>query len=220
MRLQTNRVPVEVWGFGVSGDETDSADMGATLDAAGEGLARLLAELEATLDARLRAEDEALAEAAVQEVLSRRRLSEAMAGRLGSSVVAEAGGHTVAGSIEAVNSDSVVIRGESGEEYLVALGGVAFSLKPSDSRPAPAPRPASRGPGRLPLQVILRGLGRRRVAVTLTLLNGRMLSGTVEEVGADYLEIAELVGVRPASRSRPRVLIGLGQLAFVRVTPG
>src|SRR4051794_1130950 len=90
------------------------------------------------------------------------------------------------GTVEVAGADFVLLRTRSGTEMLVPLTGVtSVTGLPVGSAP---PDPLDR---RLGLGAALRRLARDRQPVTLSLRDGQSLSGTIDRVGLDALDIAE-----------------------------
>jgi hypothetical protein len=66
---------------------------------------------------------------------------------------------------------------------------------------APPEGPVS---ARLGLGAVLRGIARDRSAVTLVLVDGSALSGTLDRVGQDFVEVAEHPGADARRRTEVR----------------
>ena len=117
------------------------------------------------------------------------RWADRVAGSLGSPVVLLCrGAGPVSGTLSDTGSDWLLLVDELGRECLVAASAVrAVGL---GRRTAPA---ADAGPvrGRLDLRRALRGLARDRAPVQVVLDEGTSVTGTIDRVGADYVELAE-----------------------------
>jgi len=101
--------------------------------------------------------------------------------------VGAAGSDAVAGVVTACGPDWVLLATEAGAETLVPLGAVAWvrGLAPH------AEPERSAVAARLGLGYVLRGLARDRAEVTLTARSGERFTGTIDRVGADFVELAE-----------------------------
>jgi hypothetical protein len=125
---------------------------------------------------------------------------------------------SVAGTLLRVGADWLLVDEGRGREAVVPLGQVVEVS--GLSRLAAPPRTAGVVESRLTLRHALRGLVRDRAAVTLTLRDGRLVTGTLDRVGADFVELAE----HPASEHRRRgdvrdvVVVPLSALVLVRRT--
>ena len=66
---------------------------------------------------------------------------------------------------------------------------------------------------------MVRDLGRRRVPLTVALVSGRSLSGTVDRAGADHLDIAlhELGAARRVDQVRGFRLVPFSAVAAIRL---
>jgi len=160
----------------------------------------LFGDLEAQLDAAEAASVDA-------EVADRTRRESAlltMAERLGGSLgdrvgVHVAGAGRVDGRLLEVSDRWLLLVDDSGAQVLVAGPAVqsVAGLAPT-SDPSSAPAGAQRV--RLGLGVVLRALARDRSPVVVRLTAGGTVEGTLERVGADFVELTE----HPAGEVRPR----------------
>jgi hypothetical protein len=95
----------------------------------------------------------------------------------------------VAGVLTDAGVDWLLLTGDGGWEDLVALRAVR--TVGGLGRRTAAPEPAGEVWSRLDLRRALRGRARDRSAVQLVLDDGVVLTGTLDRVGADYVELAE-----------------------------
>lgn len=98
-----------------------------------------------------------------------------------------AGAGPCSGRLDRVGADWLLVSETSGAEVLVPLGSLlgVVGLGRHSSVAAPAPRVE------LGLRAVLRSVARDRAPVRLVLGDGTPVDGTLDRVGADYLEIAE-----------------------------
>jgi hypothetical protein len=151
-------------------------------------------QLFADLQAQFEAEEEALERA---ESASRTRaevgaiaLADRLRGATGLPLVLACGAAgSVSGVLIEVGPDWLLVEDVGARSCLVALGAVR-SVAGLGRRTAAA-EPAGPVRGRLDLRRALRGLARDRSAVQVVLDDGGVLSGTLDRVGADYVELAE-----------------------------
>lgn len=151
---------------------------------------QLFADLEARFEAEQDAADRAETSSRVRHEVGALRWADRVAGALGSPVVLQCrGAGPVAGTLGDVGSDWLLLVDDQGRENLVASVAVR-AISGLGRRTAPAEEV---GPvrGRLDLRRALRGLARDRAAVQVLLDDGTSLVGTVDRVGADYVELAE-----------------------------
>ncbi|SDG69093.1 hypothetical protein [Klenkia brasiliensis] len=149
---------------------------------------QLFADLEAAFAAE---------QAAAEDLASRTRaevgavrLADRLRGSTGRDVALDcAGAGRVAGRLVDVGSDWVLLAAERGQELLVATGCLRAvgGLGPVTA-PADEPGVVARS---WDLRRAVRGLARDRAAVRCVLQDGTVLTGTVDRVGADFLELAE-----------------------------
>ena len=140
-------------------------------------------------------EEEAAAERA--ESASRTRaevgavhLAERLAGALGSPLSLDVrGAGRVAGVLLDRGPDWLLLADDQGRDQLVALAAVR-SVAGLGRRTA-VPEPADGVRARLGLRRALRGLVRDRAVVQVILDDGGIVTGTLDRVGADYVELAE-----------------------------
>ena len=178
-----------------------------------EDLQGRLAELEA---AEERAEWASRARAEMGSVA----LVDRLRGTVGRSVAVHCGAAgQVTGRLVDVGVDWLLLEDDSARPSLVALAAVR-AVGGLGRRTAPAEDP---GPvrARLDLRRALRALARDRTAVQVVLDDGSLLIGTVDRVGADYLELAEHAADLPRRAEAVRAVraVVIGSIALVRSEP-
>lgn len=99
------------------------------------------------------------------------------------------GGATVTGPVRDVGPDWLLIVEAPGGEAVVALDAVTSVI--GLGAQSTLPGDGGRVGARLDLRYALRRLARGRVAVTVLLTDGSVVTGTVDRVGADFAEVAE-----------------------------
>ena len=161
---------------------------------------QLFADLEAQA-----AEQEAAAEGAEEASRSRAeqgqvRLADRLRGALGQQLSLSCGGiGELTGRLLDVGVDWLLVADQQGREVLVATDAVA-AVAGLGAGTAPS-SPEGAVARRLDLRRAVRGLARDRAAVTVLLTDGSALVGTVDRVGADFLELAEHPLDQPRRRS-------------------
>jgi hypothetical protein len=148
------------------------------------------------------------------------RLVDRLGGALGQPVVLGCrGAGRVAGGLTEVGVDWLLLEDERGIEHLVASAAVT-SVSGLGRRTAP-PSDEQTPRVRLDLRRALKGLARDRSAVQLVLDDGDVLTGTVDRVGADYLELAEHAADEPRRAAAVRGVraVVLTAVAVVRTVP-
>jgi hypothetical protein len=177
----------------------------------------LFADLEGQLDAKEVAELDVDVAERTQYELGRLRLADRLCGAAGRRlVVTVAGVGTVEGDLAEVGSDWLLVREQAGRDAVIpvaAVGSVGgLSGRTSD------PEHVRGTVARLGLRRALRGLARDRGAVIVALRDGGAVTGTIDTVGADFIEVAEHPPgeLRRASRVRSVRAIALGAIGAVR----
>ena len=150
---------------------------------------QLFADLQAQFEeeeaAGVRAEAASRARAEIGSI----RLADRLGGALGLPVTLGCGpAGQVTGVLADVGVDWLLVQ-DGGREDLVALAAVRTVSGLGRRTAMPEPLGAVRA--RLDLRWALRGLARDRAAVQVVLDDGSILTGTVDRVGADYVELAE-----------------------------
>lgn len=166
----------------------------------------LFADLEAQLDAAQAAE-------LASEVADRSRRELAAVGLLdrlramvGASVAVAAAGHGLQrGRLTAVGADWLLLAAE-GTEILVPVGGIESVVD------LPVAATAAAGPDRrLRLGYALRAMVQARAAVRVGLTSGVVLTGTLDRVGADFVDLAEHALDEPR---RPDAVVAVRTVPF------
>lgn len=150
------------------------------------------------------------------------RLAERLAGALGSPLALGVGSAgQVAGVLADVGPDWLLLEDDQGREQLVAVGAVRTVA--GLGRRTAVPEPAGSVRARLDLRRALRGLVRDRSAVQIVLDDGGTLTGTLDRVGADYVELAVHAADEPRRNEAVQGVraIVIDAIAVVRTTaPG
>lgn len=150
----------------------------------------LFDDLEAEFDAGLQAE-------LVGEVAERTRREHALLRlvdrvrpAVGHELAVELrGGDAVRGRLSDVGADWLLLQEPGGREVLVPIAAVLGLTGLSDRSGSPGEEGVVEA--RLDVRRALRALARDRAGVAIGLADGRTLSGTIDRVGADHLELAE-----------------------------
>jgi hypothetical protein len=178
----------------------------------------LQSQFEAEEAAAERAEHSSRVRAEVGAVLLVERLGGALGLPVGMGV--RGAGH-VTGVLTGIGPDWVLLEDDQGREQLVALATVRTVA--GLGRRTAAPEPAGAVRARLDLRRALRGLVRDRAPVQVVLDDGGSLTGTLDRVGVDHVELAVHptdVPRRSESVREVRAVV-LDAVAVVRtLTPG
>jgi hypothetical protein len=151
---------------------------------------QLFADLQAQFEAEEAAVERAESASRVRAEVGAVGIADRLRGALGLPVALGCGrAGTVAGVLVEVGPDWLLVEHDGARSCLVALSAVR-SVAGLGRRTAAAELP---GPvrGRLDLRRALRGLARDRSVVQVVLDDGSVLGGTLDRVGADYVELAE-----------------------------
>jgi hypothetical protein len=148
------------------------------------------------------------------------RLADRLGGALGQPVVLGCrGAGRVSGVLADTGVDWLLLEDDRGREQLVAVAAVT-TVAGLGRRTAP-PADDARVRVRLDLRRALKQLARDRSAVQLVLDDGEVLTGTIDRVGADYLEIAEHAADEPRRAEAVRGVraVVLTAVSVVRTVP-
>ena len=170
--------------------------------------------------------DEAEAAADLAESASRARsevgavtLAARLAGSTGADVrLCCRGSGRLTGVLVDVGPDWLLLVDERGAESVVATRAVT-------SVSGLGRRTASEGERDGPqvefgLRLVLRAMARNRSAITLTTDDGAVLTGTIDRVGADFVELAEHAAGEPRRAAAVRAVHAVALVAVAVVTRG
>ncbi len=177
----------------------------------------LFADLEAQVEALERVERAAEVDQRARVEIGRVRLVDRLRAGAGDQVRVRAlGGLTLFGTLARVGAGWLLLDEGAGREALVATS--AIQSVAGLGRLAAAPESEGVVESRLGLRHALRGIARDRSAVRLVLLDQSVLDGTIDRVGADFLELAEHGGgeVRRRAEVRDGLVVPIAGLVAVR----
>lgn len=152
--------------------------------------AALFADLEGQVDAEAAAELDAEVRDRARAETARLRLVDRFAPAVGHELsVRTLGAGTARGRLCSVGSDWLLLEDARGAECVVPLAAVVSV----GGLGAGSREPGTEGavPARLRLAHALRGIARSRAPVVITTVDGGVVHGTVDRVGADFVEVAE-----------------------------
>jgi hypothetical protein len=176
---------------------------------------RLFADLDAQVEAAERA-DRAAETAELRRLeLSRVVFRDRLAGAVGNAVtLSVSGADALKGSLTQVGSDWLLLDSPGAGETLVAIAAV-MSVTGLPAASAPAADGVDRELG---LASVLRRLARDRAAVTVVARSGATLTGTIDRVGLDFVDLAEHEPDQPRRTVDVRRVrtVALASLALVR----
>jgi hypothetical protein len=179
---------------------------------------QLFADLQAQFDeeeaAVERGESASRARAEIGAVQLAQRLRGALGSRL--SLTCRGAGQ-IGGVLAHVGADWLLLEDDGGRQYLVASSAVRAVAGLGRCTAAAEPE----GRVRMDLRRALRGLARDRAAVQVILDDGGVLTGTVDRVGADYVELAEHPADQPRRAEAVQGVraVVIGAVAVVRTAP-
>ncbi|GAA4325109.1 hypothetical protein [Klenkia terrae] len=183
---------------------------------------QLFAELDAAFEAEEAAEENAVAGSRARAETGAVRWVDRVRAAVGHPVrVVCRGAGAVEGRLRDVGVDWLLLTDDQGRDLLVSTGAVRVVTGPGGATaPGREEGPVARS---WDLRRAVRGLARDRAPVRCLLDDGTVLTGTVDRVGADFLELAEHHLDQPRRRGAVRSvqLVVLEALAVVvSVVPG
>jgi hypothetical protein len=182
---------------------------------------QLFADLQAQFEAEETAAEHAESASRARAEIGTLGIADRLRGAIGSPLVLGCGGAgALAGTLVDVGADWLLVEDDGARQALVAMA--ALRSVSGLGRRTGAPE-AGTVRGRLDLRRALRGLARDRSAVQIVLDDGGVVSGTLDRVGADYVELAEHpvdLPRRSEAVQGVRALVIAGIAVVRTVTPG
>ena len=140
-------------------------------------------------------------------------LADRARGARGSRVTVQVqGADGVEGVLVAVGSQWLLVSDDAGREALVPLAAVLGLAGLAVWSGAPVGQ-VTAGLG---LGSALRALARDRARVTVHLVDGSAVAGTIDRVGADFLEVSDRVGESPGARSAAVRTVATSAVGVIR----
>ena len=175
----------------------------------------LFADLEAQAEALQVAEREVEVAELVRLETSRLELASRLRPAVGTTIrVRCLGGTALAGRLVAVGTGWLLLDEGAGREALLVAGGGDLDRRPGPAvrRPGSALMPASASGS------VLRGVARDRSVLRVCLTDSSVLDGTLDRVGADYVEFAVHAAgeLRRREEVREVLMLPIGALAVLR----
>jgi hypothetical protein len=126
------------------------------------------------------------------------------------------GAMTVTGKIRRVSPQWLLIAEDAGREAVVSVAAIATVS--GLGRLSAAPNTMGQVESRLGLRHALRGVARDRSAVRIFLADSTVIDGTVDRVGADFVEVAVHAAGEARRRGEVRdvVAVAISEIAVVR----
>jgi len=176
----------------------------------------LFADLEAQAEALETAERAAEIEERARAEIGRIRLLDRLRPSVGSPVRLRCLGDAVAGNVSRVGPDWALVDEGRDREALVATA--ALLSVSGLARLSAVPDTESTVESRLGLRHALRGIARDRSTVRMTDRSGSTVDGTIDRIGADFVEVAEHAAGEARRRTDVRdvVTLPLAALSVVR----
>jgi hypothetical protein len=178
---------------------------------------QLFADLQAQFDEEEAAAERGESASRARAEIGAVRLVQRLRGALGTRVSLTCrGAGQVGGVLADVGANWLLLEDDGGRQYLIASSAVRAVA--GLGRGTAAPEPDGQVRVRMDLRRVLRGLARDRATVQCLLDDGSVLTGTVDRVGADFLELAEHPVDEPRRRGAVRGVraVVLAAVAVVR----
>jgi hypothetical protein len=156
---------------------------------------QLFADLQAQFDEAEWAAERAETASRARSEAGSVTFTDRLRGAVGAAVVLRCrGAGQLAGVLAEVGPDWVLVDGDHGRESLVATAVVRAVAGLTRRTAAVDPRPVR---VEVDLRRALRGLARDRSTVSVVLDDGATITGTLDRVGADFVELAEHAADQP-----------------------
>ena len=181
---------------------------------------QLFADLQAQFDAEEAAEGRVADASRARAEMGAVELVQRMRGAVGMPLTLRCrGAGPVVGTLADVGADWLLLEDEQGRSILVASGTVS-AIAGLGRRTSVEERGAVRA--RMDFRWVLRGLTRDRSVVQMILDDGAVLTGTLDRVGADHVELAEHPADVPRRSEAVRGVsaVVIAAISVVRTLPG